>query len=69
MTISFTLHIPSIVIGFLLGYIVVSILLIIVSFSENWDRGFGDGYKACSEYYKLKSEKTKNDEIHMGTEK
>ena len=67
--ISFNLHIPSIVIGFLLGYIVVSILWIIVSSNENWDRGFGNGYKACSEYYKLKSEKTKNDEIHTGTEK
>jgi hypothetical protein len=67
--ISFNLHITSIVIGFLLGYIVVSILWIIVSSNENWDRGFGNGYKACSEYYKLKSEKTKNDEINTGTEK
>ena len=57
--ISFSIHIPSIVIGFLLGYIVISILWIIVSFNENWDRGFSDGYKACSEYYKLEYEKIK----------
>ncbi len=67
--ISFNLHIPSIVIVFLVGYIVISILWIIVSFNENWDMGFSDGYKACIEYYKLKSEKTKNNEIHTETEK
>ena len=67
--ISFNLHIPSIVIGFLLGYIVVTILWIIVFFNENWDRGFGDGYKACSEYYKFKSEKIKNGETYTETEK
>ena len=67
--ISFNLHIPSIVIGFLLGYITISILWLSVSFNENWDRGFSDGYKACIEYYKLKFEKIKNDEIHTGTEK
>ena len=65
--ISFNLHIPSIVIGFFLGYIVVSILWFIFSFNENWDRGFGDDYKACSEYYK--SKKTKNDKIHTESEK
>lgn len=67
--ISFNLHIPSIFIGILIGYIVVSILWIVVSFNENWDRGFGDGYKACSEFYKLKTDKTKNNETHMEIEK
>lgn len=45
--ISFNLHVPSIVIGFLLGYIVVSALWIAVSFNENWERGFGEGYEAA----------------------
>ena len=62
MMISFNLHIPSIVIGFLLGSIIISILWIIVSL-------FGDVYMACIEYYKLKSEKTKNDEIHTESKK
>lgn len=66
---NFNLHIPSIFIGFLIGYIVVSALWIAVSVNENWERGFSDGYKACSKYYKLKSEKTKNDEIHAESEK
>lgn len=45
--ISFNLHIPSIVIGFLLGYVVISALWIVVSFNENWERGFGEGYEAA----------------------
>lgn len=56
--ISFNLHIPSIIIGFLLGYIVISIMWIVFSFDENWDRGFGKGYEAArkiakSEYEEL----------------
>ena len=45
--ISFNLHIPSIVIGFLLGYIVVSALWTVVYFNKNWERGFGEGYNAA----------------------
>lgn len=45
--ISFNLHFPSIVIGFLLGYIVTSILWIALSFAENWERGFGEGYEVA----------------------
>ena len=55
--ISLNLHIPSIIIGFLLGYIAISILWFSFSFNENWDRGFSDGYKACIEYYKSKKTK------------
>lgn len=54
--ISFNLHIPSIFIGFLIGYIVVSVLWIIVSFNENWERGFGEGYKAARETAKREYE-------------
>ena len=54
--ISFSIHIPSIVIGFLLGYIVISILWIIVSFNENWDRGFGEGYEAARKIAKREYE-------------
>lgn len=67
--ISFSMHIPSIIIGFLLGYIFVSVMWIVFYFNGNWSMGFGDGYNACSEFYKRKYEKAKNCEIPIETEK
>ena len=67
--ISFNLHIPSIFIGFLIGYIVVSVMWIVVSFNENWERGFGEGYKAGRKATKDEFEKTKECKNSVETEK
>ena len=61
--ISFNLHIPSIIVGFLLGYILVSIMWIITSTDNNWHIGFGEGYEvgrknAEDEFKKMKNCKT-----------
>lgn len=65
--ISLSLHIPSILVGFLIGYITISIVWIVSGFNENWSRGFGDGYNACRKSFKHKSVQTKIDDIPMET--
>lgn len=67
--ISFNIHVPSVVLGFLIGYIVVSIAWIVFSFNDNWSTGFGEGYSACRESFKRKSEQIKNDETSIKTKK
>ena len=67
--ISFNLHIPSIFIGVLIGYIVVSVLWIVVSFNENWDKGFGEGYKVGRKVTKDEFEETKECKNSVETEK
>lgn len=54
--ISFNLHIPSIFIGVLIGYIFVSVLWIALFFDENWERGFGEGYEAARKIAKREYE-------------
>lgn len=61
--ISFNLHIPSIIVGFLLGYILVSIMWIITSTDNNWHIGFGEGYEVGrksveDEFKEMKNRKT-----------
>lgn len=65
---SFTLHIPSIAVGFILGYIIISILWIMFSYSEERSTGFGDGYKAGYESAKFEIQESKNGKATMETE-
>ena len=60
--ISLSLHVPSILVGSLIGYIAVSIVWIASSCNENWSKGFGDGYNACRKLFEHKSEQTKTDD-------
>ena len=48
--ISLSIHIPSIIIGFILGYIGVSILLLVMMYDERYDSGFGNGWDCGHKY-------------------
>ena len=48
--ISLSIHIPSIIIGFILGYIGVSILFFVMMYGERYDNGFSRGYDCGHEY-------------------
>lgn len=66
--ISLSLHVPSILVGFLIGYITVSIIWIASICNENWSKGFGDGYNACRKLFENKSEQTKTDDTRWKQE-
>ncbi len=48
--ISLSLHIPSILIGFILGYVGVSILFFKMMYDERYDNGFGRGWNCGHKY-------------------
>lgn len=48
ITISF--HFLSIVIGFFIGFIVVSVVTLSILYDERWSGGFGEGFKAGKKY-------------------
>lgn len=48
--ISLSIHIPSVIIGFVLGYIGVSILFFMIMYDERYDNGFGYGYDCGYKY-------------------
>lgn len=67
--ISFNLHIPSIIVGLLFGYILVSIMWIITSTDNNWYIGFGEGYKVGRKDVEDEFKETKECKNSVETEK
>lgn len=59
--ITFNLHIASIIVGLLLGYILCSVVLTIIFFNDNWDRGFGNGFEACRKYMERQYKESQNE--------
>lgn len=60
--ISFNLHIPSILFGLCIGFIVASIVLFSILFGDRWSIGFGEGYTACTERMERKRKELNNEE-------
>ena len=48
--ISLSIHIPSVIIGFILGYIGVSILFFVMMYDERYDNGFSRGWNCGHKY-------------------
>lgn len=59
ITLSF--HLLSIIVGFFIGLIVVSLATLGVLYGERWSDGFGEGFKAGKKYQE-KLEKPKDGE-------
>ena len=59
--ITISLHFLSIVVGFFIGLIVVSLAAFALFYDNRWYDGFGDGFKAGKKYQE-KLEKPKDDE-------
>lgn len=56
ITLSF--HFLSIIVGFFIGLIVVSLATFAVLYGDRWSEGFGEGFKAGNKYQeKLKKPK------------
>ena len=43
--IEFSIHPPSILIGFFIGYAVIATIFLLFYFSEKWHNGFSEGWK------------------------
>ena len=48
--ISLSIHIPSVIIGFILGYIGISILFFVIMYGERYNNGFGQGWDCGHKY-------------------
>lgn len=48
--INLSIHIPSVIIGFILGYIGISILFLKMMYDERYDSGFGHGWNCGHKY-------------------
>ena len=48
--ISLSIHIPSVIIGFILGYICVSILFLVMMYDRKYDYGFSEGWDCGHKY-------------------
>ena len=59
--ITISLHFWSIVVGFFIGLIVVSLATFALFYDNRWSDGFGDGFKAGKKYQE-KLEKPKDGE-------
>ena len=57
-----TIHIPSMVIGFFIGYIVIAVIFMAFIHGEQWDIGFSAGWDAHKKH-------TEKDEEEMNTDK
>lgn len=57
-----TIHIWSLLAGLILGYLLGSFVLLMVSMDERWSNGFGTGWKAGKEYAEKKLSEGEEDE-------
>ena len=62
--IEFSIHPPSILIGFFIGYVAIATIFILICFSEKWDNGFNEGWKAGKKFAedRMKEKEGKTDE-------
>ena len=56
--INFSIHIGSVIVGFILGLVICSVAGFMLFYDNRWDHGFGEGWECCRKYgEKLKEEK------------
>lgn len=48
--IEFSIHLPSVFIGFILGYVVLAAVIMGLHYDNRWSEGFGEGYKSGKDY-------------------
>lgn len=56
--IEFSIHLPSVFIGFVLGYVVLAAVIMGLHYDARWSEGFGEGYKSGKDdaYKKMKED-------------
>ena len=57
-----TIHIPSVVIGFFIGYIVITVIFMAFMHGEQWDIGFSAGWDAHKKHTEKNEEEAVIDE-------
>ena len=62
--IEFYIHVPSVIIGFLLGYGVIAAALLSLMFGEKWDAGFSAGWRSCNERWERKTKDEQKEGTH-----
>lgn len=69
--IEFSIHPPSILIGFFIGYAVIATIFLLFYFSEKWHNGFSQGWEAGKKFAedKMKEKEGKTDEPNNQTDR
>ena len=69
--IEISIHMPSILIGFLLGYVVVTTVMLLVFFGEKWHNGFSAGWEGGKKFAedRMKEKENKTDEPNNQTDR
>ena len=57
--IEFSIHLPSVLVGFFIGYILISIAWVATSIDRNWDEGYTAGCNARHEKEQLEEKVAK----------